>query len=68
MTFPVTNAITSLQFRYYDDVNATWVDSWGKDSREGLPRLVKIALSLRSPEGAEEDMTTIVAIRSATRD
>jgi phosphoglycolate phosphatase-like HAD superfamily hydrolase len=50
------------------DVNATWVDSWGKDSREGLPRLVKIALALRSPEGAEEDMTTIVAIRSATRD
>jgi type II secretion system protein J len=67
MTFPVTNAITSLQFRYYDDTSATWVDSWGTDSREGLPRLVRISLTLRSPAGEVAGLTTVVAIRSALR-
>jgi prepilin-type N-terminal cleavage/methylation domain-containing protein len=67
MTFPITNAATALQFRFYDDNTGTWVDSWGKDGREGLPRLVQVALTLNSPGGKTERFMMIVAIRSAAK-
>lgn len=67
MIFPITNAVTSMQFRFFDENTATWVDSWGKDGREGLPRLVHFRLTLQSPAGKTEEVTTVVAIRSAAQ-
>jgi len=68
MTFPVTNALTSLDFSFYDESNNAWVETWGKEGTEGLPRLVKIRFTVRSPLGDERAFGTIVSIRSAARE
>lgn len=67
MTFPITNSLTSLDFSFFDGARGEWVESWGKDGREGLPELVKVCFTVRSPRGEEREFGTIVAIRSATR-
>jgi type II secretion system protein J len=68
MIFPITNAMTSLDFSFYDDVNSTWVETWGTEGTDGLPRLVKIRFTVRSALGDERAFGTIVAIRSAARE
>jgi len=67
MTFPITDAVTALEFRYYDGEKDEWVDSWGIEGREGLPKLIRFSLTLRSPLGDSQTFSTIVAIRSAAK-
>ena len=65
MVFPIANNVTELKFRYYNSKEDAWVDSWGKEGApDGLPKMVKFGLSVRSPNGRIEKYSTLIALRS----
>ncbi len=68
MVFPITTAITSLMFEYYDLNADAWVRNWGKDGKSKLPAMVKFTISIRSPRGKVETYTTAVALRASATD
>ena len=39
-----------VQFQYWDDLTATWLDSWGVDTPIAPPRAIKITISLQPPD------------------
>jgi prepilin-type N-terminal cleavage/methylation domain-containing protein len=39
-----------VQFQYWDDLTATWLDSWGVDTPIAPPRAIKVFISLQKPE------------------
>jgi Tfp pilus assembly protein PilV len=43
-----------VQFQYWDDTLATWVESWGVDVPVAPPRAIKVILSLQRPEEFSE--------------
>lgn len=66
MVFPITDALISLSFRYFDPESTDWVTSWGTEKRLGLPRMIKLELQLRSPRGHIETYTTVLPLRAKT--
>lgn len=64
MTFPITKNLVSLEFRYYDARNKEWVSEWKDSSRPKLPKMVKLLVKIKSPQGSIESYSTVVALRS----
>lgn len=59
MTFPITDRVTSLTFRYFDGND--WVDKWD-ELQTKLPELVSFSVGLRSPRGKEQTYSTIIIL------
>ena len=59
MTFPITNKLLQLKFRFYDKVEEQWRDKWSR-TQEGLPALILMNIKLLSPNGKEHSFTTMV--------
>lgn len=62
MVFPITDRLVSLQFRYFDDRNDVWVDSWGTMPRVYLPRIVRFTVAVQSPLGRVDSYSTSISI------
>ena len=59
MTFPIAKNVLSLKFRYYDKQKEEWVNKW---NGTGRPKIISIALQLRSKRGKVESYVTQVFI------
>jgi hypothetical protein len=46
----LTDQIDSIEFQYWDDATATWLDSWGYDTPIAPPRAIRVRISLLEPE------------------
>lgn len=64
MTFPVASNVLSLSFAYLDAQSGELIKVWGSENKLGLPRLVRISITLRSPQGQVESFTTSVPLRA----
>ncbi len=42
--------LSLVQFQYWDDSTATWLDSWGVDTPLAPPRAIKVTISLQPPD------------------
>jgi hypothetical protein len=42
--------IAHIQFQYWDDYSAQWLDSWGVDVPIAAPRAIKVLVSLQDPD------------------
>jgi type II secretory pathway component PulJ len=42
--------IALVQFQYWDDATATWLDSWGVDTPIAPPRAIRVTISLVPPD------------------
>lgn len=55
--------VAGLRFRYYDDLNAAWLESWDTTQEDVYPRLpaaVEITLFLEDENGVIDEFMTIV--------
>jgi prepilin-type N-terminal cleavage/methylation domain-containing protein len=66
MVFPITDALASLSFQYFDPETNSWRKDWGTDKRTGLPRMIRLEVQLRSPRGTVQTYTTVLPLRSKT--
>lgn len=64
MTFPITNALESLEIYYFDPQKGEWTDEWGSTNRLGLPSMIQFSIQLRTPDGKRERVTTAIPVRS----
>jgi type II secretory pathway pseudopilin PulG len=62
ITFPVTDRLVQLKFRYFDGVQDSWRDTWGDPTTEGLPALIKLTITLKSAQGKVTSYTTTVKV------
>ncbi|MBX7145180.1 MAG: prepilin-type N-terminal cleavage/methylation domain-containing protein [Oligoflexia bacterium] len=67
MTFPIATNILSLSFSYLDQQSGELLNTWGTDNKLGLPRLVRLSITLRSPKGQVETFTTSVPLRAKSQ-
>lgn len=59
MTFPITNRLLELRFRYYNAREENWTDKWSREQEE-LPALVQFEVALMSPNGKIHRFSTMV--------
>ncbi|RMD87141.1 MAG: prepilin-type N-terminal cleavage/methylation domain-containing protein [Candidatus Dadabacteria bacterium] len=64
MVFPVSERILSLSFRYYDEEEDTWVNTWGQGDRVKLPLQIELRLEILSPQGIVHKIVTAVPLRN----
>jgi prepilin-type N-terminal cleavage/methylation domain-containing protein len=62
ITFPITDRLVQLKFRYFDGVQDTWRDTWGDQNSKGLPALVKLTVALKSNQGKVTSYSTTVKV------
>ncbi|MCO6431876.1 MAG: prepilin-type N-terminal cleavage/methylation domain-containing protein [Deltaproteobacteria bacterium] len=62
--FPITDSITSLRLRYYDDEEGEWRSEWNQSRREAIPALIQLTFSLRSPRGHDYSYSTIIPVQA----
>ena len=65
LVFPITTKLVTLQFRYFDNRQRTWVDSWDSQRAGRLPEMIQFTIALRSPAGAVQSYSAAVRINSA---
>ena len=64
MIFPVTEDLVGFNLRYYDSDQQSWHDTWGEESRDGVPALIQFSLQIRSPRGRIERFSSMVALQA----
>jgi len=64
MIFPVIDRLVSLEYRYFDSENQTWLESWEQDKNFGLPSQVELRLQVLSPKEEIHTFVTNVPLRS----
>lgn len=62
MTFPITDRIVGVSYRFFDSRDDSWVDSWGTPPRTNLPKIIKFTVSVKSPLGKVDSFTTAVLL------
>lgn len=62
MTFPVTDRLVSLKFRYFDIDQKKWVDEW-TEKQPGLPGIVSFTIQIRSPLGKVHTFSSDLALK-----
>lgn len=65
VTFPITNRLMSLKFRYYQSQGDLWTDSWSSEEQSSLPSIIEFSFELKSPLGRVSRYTTAVPVRAA---
>ncbi len=68
MTFPITNNLVSLSFRYYDEKTETWVSEWGQPPRTWIPSIIKFSFQIRSPLGKVNEYESMIYLAPSTQD
>ncbi len=61
MTFPLSESIRSITFRYYDKELRQWREEWN-DNSTALPAIIEAEIAVISPKGRVISGTTAVAI------
>ncbi len=64
MIFPISHSVVSLDLKYHGEQSEEWSATWGDEKRLGLPNMVKLSLTVRSPLGKNESYLTTVALRA----
>jgi len=62
MVFPIASNVISLRFRFYDSENEQWVENWGTEGRVNIPSVIEYSITLLSPAGNVETLTSSVAL------
>jgi len=62
MTFPVTNRLVRLKFRYYDAREEEWSQDWTDDVARVLPDIVKLNVQIKSRKGRIFNYTTLIKV------
>lgn len=65
VTFPITDRLASLSFRYYEVQEESWSTSWDAESQVDLPSVIEVTFALKSPLGRISSYTTSVPVRYA---
>jgi type II secretion system protein J len=65
MIFPVCKNLQALRLRFFDADEDAWTSTWGSESRQGLPALIKFSLQFSSPSGRLSTISTEVALRQS---
>lgn len=63
--FPITKNLVGLEFMYLDKRTNQWTTSWGDDKMGRLPQVIQFKLTLSTPGGQLQTLTSAVALRAA---
>lgn len=64
LTFDITRRLVGLQLRYLDGESREWRESWGDNNERGLPAAIEFTISVLSPSGVYERITSSVPLRA----
>ena len=65
ITFPITNRLLSLSFRYHEAEEDQWLESWDAEGLTSLPSMIEFTFELKSPLGRTSRYATAVPLRSS---